>query len=246
MRARESGRAPAPGSSRPHLQQREALPPWPGLGQPAGLVSFRVLPRVTRFCRHGAEYRDGRTGAFGCDGIPPEGKGSPAVGLGAPQAELCQHQGLGQAPPSPGNPQLLSSSPKLSKVSSATKLTCPWPDILPEAPRKISRAAKEKRNKVQNEVRTCVPCACPPGRVGESRRAVPWSSRSPPSYSWPRPSVPPHASCGGEKEAAICKLAPISEDPKGCIKLGSSPFSGVKSVVSVAFDFFLYSSLLLL
>ncbi|XP_031969078.1 uncharacterized protein LOC116445991 [Corvus moneduloides] len=39
--------------------------------------------------------------------------------------------------------------------------------------------------------------------VAESRRAVPRSSRSPPSCRWPRPGVPPHASCGREKEAAI-------------------------------------------
>lgn len=177
MRGGESGRAPAPGSSRPHLQQRGAPLPCSGLGQPVGPVLFRVLSRVTRFYRNGAEYRDGHTGAFGCDGIPPEGKGSPAVGLrGTPRGAL----------PTPGarvgtsltRAQLLSSSPKLSKVSYATKLICPWLDIIPGAPRKIFRGPKEKRNKVQAEVRTCVACACPPGRVCPG--AVPRSSRSPP------------------------------------------------------------------
>lgn len=130
MRGRESGRAPARGSSRPHLQQRGALPPWSGLSQPAGLVLFRVLSRVMRFYRNGAEYRDGHTGVFGCDGIPPEGKGSPAVGLrGTPRGALPTpgaraRTSLTRQPPAP-RAQLIYSSPKLFQSNICRQVNLP-------------------------------------------------------------------------------------------------------------------------
>lgn len=119
-------------------------------------------------------------------------------------------------PAAPCSPQeRLSSSPKLSKVPSATSVNLPRGQASFQGRRgQFFRAAKEKRSKVRMKYEP-VRRACPPGRVGESGRAVPPSSRSPASCRWPRPGVPPHASCGRQKEAAIRKLAQISEDPKG-------------------------------
>lgn len=86
-------------------------------------------------------------------GSPLKVRAARPWGCGAPQGGLCQHQGLGQGPPSPGSPLLpavnSSTHPQnFSKVTSATKLTCPWPDIIPGASRKIFGATEEKRNKV--------------------------------------------------------------------------------------------------
>lgn len=66
--------------------------------------------RVMHIYRNGAEYRDGHAGAFGCDGISPEGKaeqerGSPAVGLrdtpGGEGGGSAKTRGSGRTPPPP-------------------------------------------------------------------------------------------------------------------------------------------------
>lgn len=112
-----SGAAP-PGRSR-------LLTPCPGLKQPAGLVvwlfGFFFFPlQLMHIYGNGAEHRDGRTGAFGGDGISPEGKAgqereSPAVGpRGPPRGALPKLRARAghpfpqqPPPPSPRSPHLV-------------------------------------------------------------------------------------------------------------------------------------------
>lgn len=134
LRGRQTCRRSCPGTrpsgaaapARPHLQRRGAGGPSRGptsalaaLSRPKSTCGFGFFfPRVMHIFRNGAEHRDGHTGAFGCDGISPEGKagqerGSPAAGLrGSPRGALPK-LGARAGSPSPGSPLFpaLASSP---------------------------------------------------------------------------------------------------------------------------------------
>lgn len=97
--------------------------------------------------------------AFGCDEISPEGKagqerGSPAVGHpkgGSAKTRGSERTPLLRQPPAP-LARFISSSPKLSKVSAATKLTCPWPSISSGRAEEMFQRDKRDQNKVQTDV----------------------------------------------------------------------------------------------
>lgn len=120
--------------------------------------------------RNEAEYRDGHTGVFGCDEISPEGKagqerGSPAVGHtkgGSAKTRGSDRTPLLWQPPAP-LARLMSSSPKLSKVSAATKLTCPWPNIISRAPRRSFRETKETEIRAKIKYKPMQRLSPPPG-----------------------------------------------------------------------------------
>lgn len=128
MRGRQRGPEIQP--TPPAAARGSAALPWSGLSQPAGLVLYRVLSRLMRFYRNGAEYRGGHTGAFGCDGIPPEGKGSPAVGLrGTPRGALPTpgaraRTSLTRQPPAP-RAQLIYFSSKLFQSNICHQVNLP-------------------------------------------------------------------------------------------------------------------------